>query len=1058
MIFSRIGRSLSRSSRSTFHRIAISGNCGVRSVLSDETACTARVDGGLGFVRGYLTSIGAGKQIISNTYLLEFNSVFANPRLRRLFCSEAPKKRNYEDFYPKNKKEIPKGNNKKSESKEDSGGGDQGNFQQNSMKQYQNLLTPILLIGFVLLSLFSNPQEQNQISFQEFKNKLLEPGLVDRIVVANKSVAKVYVKSSTTSTNKTNDDIVQGPTNGTNTRRNVSHYKYYFNIGSVDSFEEKLEEAQEALGIDPHNHVPVTYVNQMNWYQEIMRFAPTALLLGSLLYMGRRMQGGLGVGGPGGKGARGIFNIGKAHVTKMDKNAKNKVYFKDVAGCDEAKQEIMEFVHFLKNPKKYEELGAKIPKGALLNPKKYEELGAKIPKGALLVGPPGTGKTLLAKATAGESDVPFLSISGSDFMEMFVGVGPARVRSLFQEARQCAPSIVFIDEIDAIGRARGRGGFSGGHDERESTLNQLLVEMDGFGTTAGVVVLAGTNRPDILDKALLRPGRFDRQITIDKPDIKGRDQIFRIYLKKLKLDQEPSFYSQRLAALTPGFAGADIANVCNEAALIAARTESTLITMEHFEAAIDRVIGGLEKKNKVISKLERRTVAYHESGHAVAGWFLEHTEPLLKVTIVPRGTAALGFAQYVPNENLLMTKEQLFDMTCMTLGGRAAEQVLVGKISTGAQNDLEKVTKMTYAQVAVYGFSDKVGLLSFPQRDDAMEMTKPYSSKTAAIIDNEISFQEFKNKLLEPGLVDRIVVANKSVAKVYVKSSTTSTNKTNDDIVQGPTNGTNTRRNVSHYKYYFNIGSVDSFEEKLEEAQEALGIDPHNHVPVTYVNQMNWYQEIMRFAPTALLLGSLLYMGRRMQGGLGVGGPGGKGARGIFNIGKAHVTKMDKNAKNKVLVGKISTGAQNDLEKVTKMTYAQVAVYGFSDKVGLLSFPQRDDAMEMTKPYSSKTAAIIDNEVREWVAKAYERTVQLIEEHKEQVAQIAELLLEKEVLHQEDLVRVLGERPFKSDETTNYDRFKQGFQEEDKEMKDTTDGKTLEDDGSSPLEPDVVPA
>uniref|UniRef100_A0A0V0I952 Putative ovule protein n=1 Tax=Solanum chacoense TaxID=4108 RepID=A0A0V0I952_SOLCH len=356
--------------------------------------------------------------------------------------------------------------------------------------------------------------------------------------------------------------------------------------------------------------------------------------------------------------------------------------------------------------------------------------------------------------------------------------------------------------------------------------------MDGFATTSGVVILAGTNRPDILDKALLRPGRFDRQITIDKPDIKGRDQIFRIYLSKLKLDHEASFYSQRLAALTPGFAGADIANVCNEAALIAARNESTIITMQHFESAIDRVIGGLEKKNKVISKLERRTVACHESGHAVAGWFLEHAEPLLKVTIVPRGTAALGFAQYVPNENLLMTKEQLFDVTCMTLGGRAAEQVLIGRISTGAQNDLEKVTKMTYAQVAVYGFSDKVGLLSFPQRDD-----------------------------------------------------------------------------------------------------------------------------------------------------------------------------------------------------------------GF----------------EMSKPYSSKTAAIIDTEVREWVAKAYDHTVQLVEEHKEHVAQIAEMLLEKEVLHQEDLIQVLGERPFVSVEPTNYDRFKQGFEEENGETKDSTDGKTTQDDRSIPVEPKIVP-
>eukprot|EP01018_Ginkgo_biloba_P033608 Gb_14124 [translate_table: standard] len=533
-----------------------------------------------------------------------------------------------------------------------------------------------------------------------------------------------------------------------------------------------------------------------------MRFAPTALILGALIYFGRRMQGGLGIGGGGGKGGRGIFNIGKAHVTKLDKNAKDKVFFKDVAGCDEAKQEIMEFVHFLKHPKK------------------YQELGAKIPKGALLVGPPGTGKTLLAKATAGEAGVPFLSISGSDFMEMFVGVGPSRVRSLFAEARQSAPSIIFIDEIDAIGRARGRGGLAGANDERESTLNQLLVEMDGFGTTSGVVVIAGTNRPDILDKALLRPGRFDRQITLDKPDINGREQIFHIYLKKLKLDEDPKFYSQRLAALTPGFAGADIANICNEAALIAARHEKTQITMEHFEAAIDRIIGGLEKKNKVISKLEQKTVAFHESGHAVAGWFLEHAEPLLKVTIVPRGSAALGFAQYVPNENLLMTKEQLFDMTCMTLGGRAAEQILLGKISTGAQNDLEKVTKMTYAQVAVYGFSDKIGLLSFPQKEEAFEMTKPYSNETGEIIDQE---------------------------------------------------------------------------------------------------------------------------------------------------------------------------------------------------------------------------------VRDWVDKAYRRTLDLIEQHRDGVEQIAKLLLEKEVLHQEDLVQVLGERPFKPSEPTNYDRFKQGFQKEEV-VKEAEAAKSRRDD------------
>ncbi|KAL2481556.1 ATP-dependent zinc metalloprotease FTSH 10 [Abeliophyllum distichum] len=813
----RIGRSVYQSSRSSFNKNVVSGTYGVRSAISNEFVLDnghiARGERVSEFVRSYLTSIGANKNVVNGGVWKEFNSFFANPRLRRPFSSKAPEKGKYENYYPKNKKEIPKGNNQRSEGKEDSSTGEQGN-NLNVSKQFQNYLTPLLLIGFVLTSIFSNPRDQKEISFQEFKNKLLEPGLVDHIVVSNKSVAKVYVKSSPSNNNQTNADTIQGPTGDGNGRRNLSHYKFYFTIGSIESFEEKLEEAQEALGIDPHDYVPVTYASETNWFQEFMKFGPTILLLGTLIFMGRQMQTGLGVGGPGGKGARGIFNIGKAHVTKMDKNAKNKVLFKDVAGCDEAKQEIMEFVHFLKYPQK------------------YEDLGAKIPKGALLVGPPGTGKTLLAKATAGESAVPFLSISGSDFIEMFVGVGPARVRSLFQEARQCAPSIIFIDEIDAIGRARGRGGFSGGNDERESTLNQLLVEMDGFGTTSGVVVLAGTNRPDILDKALLRPGRFDRQITIDKPDIKGREQIFRIYLDKLKLEQEPSYYSERLAALTPGFAGADIANVSNEAALIAARSDDTLITIEHFEAAIDRVIGGLEKKNKVISKMERRTVAYHESGHAVASWFLEHAEPLLKVSIVPRGTAALGFAQYVPNENLLMTKEQLFDVTCMTLGGRAAEQVLLGKISTGAQNDLEKVTKMTYAQVAVYGFSDKVGLLSFPPRDDAFEMSKPYSNKTAAIIDGE---------------------------------------------------------------------------------------------------------------------------------------------------------------------------------------------------------------------------------VREWVAKAYKQTLQLIEEHKDHITQIAELLLQKEVLHQEDLVRVLGERPFKSSEPTNYDRFKHGF-EEDKESRNSSEGKTTQDDGSSSLEPDIVPA
>lgn len=821
MMFSRIGRSLSQSERHRFVKNGVLGGfIGKPSSVNDIIARSPAVTGiicapdgaGLDGFRGYLTFLGANNGFLEKRLSSDWNFALSNPSFRRFLSSEAPKKKNYENYFPKEKKEIPKGEDQKG--KEDPDADESRNFQETLFKQIQGYIVPLIFVLFALSSFSFGPGEQKQISFQEFKNKLLEPGLVDHIVVSNKSVAKVYVRSSPKSGSQSNDDV-QGMDNAP-ARGNKSQYKYYFNIGSVESFEEKLEEAQEALKIDSHDYVPVTYVSELVWYQELMRFAPTILITALIFYAGRKMQGGLGLGGTAGKGGRGgIFNMGKAHFTKVDKNAKNKVYFKDVAGCDEAKQEIMEFVHFLKNPKK------------------YEDLGAKIPKGALLVGPPGTGKTLLAKATAGESGVPFLSISGSDFMEMFVGVGPSRVRSLFSEARQCAPSIIFIDEIDAIGRARGRGGLTGGNDERESTLNQLLVEMDGFATTTGVVVLAGTNRPDILDKALLRPGRFDRQITIDKPDIKGREQIFRIYLEKLKLDQEPKYFSQRLAALTPGFAGADIANVCNEAALIAARNECVLITMIHFESAIDRIIGGLEKKNRVISKLERRTVAYHESGHAVAGWFLEHAEPLLKVTIVPRGTAALGFAQYVPSENLLMTKEQLFDMTCMTLGGRASEQVMLGKISTGAQNDLEKVTKMTYAQVAVYGFSEKVGLLSFPQRED-----------------------------------------------------------------------------------------------------------------------------------------------------------------------------------------------------------------GF----------------EMTKPYSSNTGDIIDTEVREWVGKAYNRTLELIEGHKDHVAQIAELLLDKEVLHQEDLIKVLGERPWKSAEQTNYDKYKDGFTEEEVKPVEEVTEVLKPEDGAPPLEPEVVPA
>merc|ERR1711966_42356 len=446
----------------------------------------------------------------------------------------------------------------------------------------------------------------------------------------------------------------------------------------------------------------------------VLSFAPTLLLIGAFIFMARKMGGGSG--GPGG-----MFKVGKAKPTVVTAEKDIGINFKDVAGLAEAKAEVMELVSFLQRPDS------------------FTDLGAKVPKGALLVGPPGTGKTLLAKAMAGESGVPFLSMSGSDFIEMFVGVGPSRVRDLFAQARKMKPCIVFIDEIDAIGKARGKGGFSGGNDERENTLNQLLVEMDGFDTHKGVVVLAGTNRADILDPALLRPGRFDRQINVDNPDIKGRFEIFQVHLKPLRLADDVADIAQRMASLTPGFSGADIANICNEAALIAARGKAKAITENHFELAVDRVVGGLEKKNKVMSVKEKETVAYHEAGHAVAGWFLEHADPLLKVSIVPRGKAALGYAQYLPKDLSLHTKEQLFYMMCMALGGRAAENIFFSTCTNGAADDLDKVSSIAYSAVAQFGMSDKLGLVSFSERaKEANQFYKPYSDETARLIDAEV--------------------------------------------------------------------------------------------------------------------------------------------------------------------------------------------------------------------------------------------------------------------------------------------------------------------------------
>jgi len=473
---------------------------------------------------------------------------------------------------------------------------------------------------------------------------------------------------------------------------------YALQVTTPDKFQADFQALEEKMPVGSEK-IGASVTNEENWSNYFGSFGFMILLFVLFWFMMRRMSGG---GGPGGQ----IFNVGKSKAQLFDADNKVKITFDNVAGLDEAKVEIQEIVEFLKNPSK------------------FTKLGGKIPKGALLVGPPGTGKTLLAKAVAGEAGVPFFTLSGSDFVEMFVGVGAARV--------------LFIDEIDAIGRSRGKGQMPGSNDERENTLNSLLVEMDGFGTDSGVIVLAATNRPDVLDSALLRPGRFDRQISIDKPDIVGREAIFKVHLKPIKTIGEVD--PKKLAAQTPGFAGAEIANVCNEAALIAARKNKEAVDMQDFQDAIDRVIGGLEKKTKIISPEEKKIVAYHEAGHAVAGWYLEHADPLVKVSIVPRGVAALGYAQYLPKEQFLYQTEQLIDEMCMTLGGRAAEEIIFGKISTGALSDLERITKMAYSMVSVYGMNDKLGNVSFYEsKSDGYKMTKPYSEATAEIIDQEVS-------------------------------------------------------------------------------------------------------------------------------------------------------------------------------------------------------------------------------------------------------------------------------------------------------------------------------
>ncbi|MBN8864771.1 MAG: ATP-dependent zinc metalloprotease FtsH [Sphingobacteriales bacterium] len=560
-----------------------------------------------------------------------------------------------------------------------------------------------VLIGMSLFPPFSsNSADIGQDTFE----KMLKDGDVDRYeIVPNRNTVRVYLKKEALP--KYNSLL----TKNINGKINEAGPHVSFKIVSGDSFKDDMRKFySENPGIEKAERVKP----DSDIFSKSLSFLiPVLLFVGLWILLMRKMGGGAG----GGAGPGGIFNIGKSKATLFDKGTKVNITFADVAGLDEAKVEVMEIVDFLKSPKK------------------YTSLGGKIPKGALLVGPPGTGKTLLAKAMAGEAQVPFFSLSGSDFVEMFVGVGASRVRDLFKQAREKAPCIIFIDEIDAIGRARGKNVMMS-NDERESTLNQLLVEMDGFGTDTGIIILAATNRPDVLDSALLRPGRFDRQITIDKPDVKGREAIFKVHLKPIKVSE--SLDVHKLAEQTPGFAGADIANVCNEAALIAARKGKDAVDMQDFQDAVDRVIGGLEKKNKIISPDEKRIIAYHEAGHAICGWYLEHAYPLLKVTIVPRGTAALGYAQYTPKEQYLYNTDQLVDQICMTLGGRASEEIFFGKISTGAQNDLQQITRMAYAMVTVYGMNDKVGNVSYydPQADNTF--TKPYSEETSKLIDQEV--------------------------------------------------------------------------------------------------------------------------------------------------------------------------------------------------------------------------------------------------------------------------------------------------------------------------------
>ena len=562
----------------------------------------------------------------------------------------------------------------------------------------------IIFIFFIGIQLF-NSDATKKTNFKYFNDKMLQQGKVEKITVINNEKAFIYIKREFLSEEEFKN--VSKKTFGES--QNLGPH-FYINIGTVDNFEKKLENAQKDF--DYEDKIEYEFEKKTDYFGDIFwTIAPFVLFIGIWIFIMKRMSGG-------GAGGGQIFSIGKTKGKLVDK-ANIKVTFKDVAGLEGAKEEISEIVDFLKKPEK------------------YTKLGGKIPRGAMLIGPPGTGKTLLAKAVAGEAKVPFFSLSGSDFVEMFVGVGASRVRDLFKQAKEKAPCIIFIDEIDAIGRARGKNAMTGSNDERENTLNQLLTEMDGFGTNSGVIVMAATNRADILDKALTRAGRFDRQIYVDLPDVSERKEIFNVHLKPIKLgkDIDVNF----LARQTPGFSGADIANVCNESALIAARSSKNSVEKQDFLDAVDRIIGGLEKKSKIISPNEKKTIAFHEAGHAAISWVLEHAAPLIKVTIVPRGRS-LGAAWYLPEERQLTTTEQMLDEMCAALGGRAAERLFFKQISTGALSDLEKVTKQAFAMVSIYGLSDKVGNISYYDSSGQNSgFTKPYSEERAKLIDEEVS-------------------------------------------------------------------------------------------------------------------------------------------------------------------------------------------------------------------------------------------------------------------------------------------------------------------------------